>query len=360
MRITDIMMAFPTLLLAMALVAILKPSVGIIIGVIGLVYWTWIARVIYGQVLVLREREFVTAATALGTPRRRILFRHILPHLVPTIIVWGTLGIATNVMLEASLSYLGIGVQPPIPSWGGMIQQGQAYYRTAPWLVVVPGLAIMVTVFAFNLLGDGLRDALDPMQRERRLPCGVSSCAVCCWWCLSCWASRLITFILIYYLPADPARMYAGPSATVETVARIRHELGLDLPLWQQYVNYIGNVLQGDLGFSYRKQEPVLQLILSRLPYTFALIAAGIFVELAMGLPIGIASAVARGRWPDRAGMFVALLGVSAPAFWLGLMLLYLFAYQIPIFPLGGATEPLSIVLPAITAGLAARPGTRA
>ncbi len=161
-----------------------------------------------------------------------------------------------------------------------------------------------------------------------------------------------ITFVLIYYLPADPARMYAGPSATVATVARIRHELGLDLPLWQQYVNYIGNVLQGDLGFSYRKQEPVLQLILSRLPYTFALIAAGIFVELALGLPIGIASAVARGRWPDRAGMFVALLGVSAPAFWLGLMLLYLFAYQIPIFPLGGATEPLSIVLPAITAGL--------
>ena len=167
MRITDIMMAFPTLLLAMALVAILKPSVVIIIGVIGLVYWTWIARVIYGQVLVLREREFVTAATALGTPPRRILFRHIVPHLVPTIIVWGSLGIATNVMLEASMSYLGIGVQPPIPSWGNMIQQGQAYYRTAPWLVVVPGLAIMVTVFAFNLLGDGLRDALDPMQRGK-------------------------------------------------------------------------------------------------------------------------------------------------------------------------------------------------
>jgi peptide/nickel transport system permease protein len=167
MRVTDVMMAFPTLLLAMALVAILKPSVGIIIAVIGLVYWTWIARVIYGQMLALREREFVTAATALGTPRRRILLRHILPHLAPTVIVWATLGIATNVMLEASLSYLGIGVQPPTPSWGGMIQQGQAYYRTAPWLVMAPGVAIMVTVFAFNLLGDGLRDALDPMQRGR-------------------------------------------------------------------------------------------------------------------------------------------------------------------------------------------------
>lgn len=165
MRFTEMMLAFPMLLLAMALVAILKPSIWIIILVIGLVYWTWIARVIYGQVVSLRERDFVTAARAVGVPRGRTLFRHILPQLIPTIIVWGTLGIATNVMLEASLSYLGIGVQPPTPSWGGMIQQGQSYYRTAPWLVIFPGLAILITVFAFNLLGDGLRDALDPTQR---------------------------------------------------------------------------------------------------------------------------------------------------------------------------------------------------
>ena len=165
MRFTDVMMAFPTLLLAMTLVAILKPSLWIIILVIGAVYWTWIARVVYGQVLALRERDFVTATRALGAGRLFILVRHILPQLVPTIIVWGTLGIATNVMLEASLSYLGIGVQPPTPSWGGMIQQGQSYYRTAPWMVIFPGLAIMLTVFAFNLLGDGLRDALDPTQR---------------------------------------------------------------------------------------------------------------------------------------------------------------------------------------------------
>lgn len=165
MRFTDMMMAFPTLLLAMTLVAILKPSIWIIILVIGAVYWTWIARVIYGQVLSLRERDFVTAARALGAGRVFALIRHILPQLFPTIIVWGTLGIATNVTLEASLSYLGIGVQPPTPSWGGMIQQGQSFYRTAPWLVIFPGLAIMLTVFAFNLFGDGLRDALDPTQR---------------------------------------------------------------------------------------------------------------------------------------------------------------------------------------------------
>ena len=167
MRFTDVMMAFPTLLLAMTLVAILKPSVWIIIVVIGVVYWTWIARVVYGQVVALRDRDFVTATRALGAGRLFILVHHILPQLIPTLIVWGTLGIATNVMLEASLSYLGIGVQPPTPSWGGMIQQGQSFYRTAPWLVFFPGMAIMLTVFAFNLLGDGLRDALDPTLRGR-------------------------------------------------------------------------------------------------------------------------------------------------------------------------------------------------
>ncbi len=166
MRFTDVMMAFPTLLLAIALVAVLRPSMWIIIVVIGVVYWTWIARVVYGQVKTLKRRDFVLAAEALGARKVRILFRHILPHLVSTVIVWGTLGIATNVMLEASLSYLGIGVQPPTPSWGQMIQQGQPFYRSSPWMVIYPGLAIMLTVFAFNLVGDGLRDALDPVQRR--------------------------------------------------------------------------------------------------------------------------------------------------------------------------------------------------
>jgi peptide/nickel transport system permease protein len=165
MRFTDVMLAFPTLLLATALVAVLKPSLTIIIVVIGVVYWTGLARVVHAQVLRLREQDFVTAAKCIGVPTGRILFRHILPHLVGTAIVWGTLGIATNVMLEASLSYLGIGVQPPTPSWGRMISEGQTYYRSAPWLILFPGIAIMLTVLGFNMLGDGLRDALDPYQR---------------------------------------------------------------------------------------------------------------------------------------------------------------------------------------------------
>ena len=162
----------------------------------------------------------------------------------------------------------------------------------------------------------------------------------------------IITFLLIYYLPADPARMYAGPSATVATVDRIRHELGLDLPLWEQYLRYMQRVLSGDLGFSYRKQIAVTTLLLNRIPYTLALIFGGIFVELLIGLPVGLASAVGRGQWIDRAGMFIALIGVSAPPFWLGLLLLYWLGYLIPLFPLGGTGSLAHLVLPSLTAGL--------
>lgn len=162
----------------------------------------------------------------------------------------------------------------------------------------------------------------------------------------------LLTFVLIYYLPADPARMYAGPSATADTVARIRQELGLDQPFWVQYVRYVERLLHGDLGFSYRKQVAVTELLLSRLPYTLALIAGGVFVELLVGLTVGITSAIGRGRWMDRLGMFIALLGVSTPPFWLGLLLLYGFGYLIPIFPLSGAGTPLHLVLPAFAAGM--------
>jgi peptide/nickel transport system permease protein len=166
MRLTDVMMAFPVLLLAIALVAVLKPSLWIVIGVIAFVYWTPIARIVHGQVLTIKEREFVEAARAVGAGQWRIVLRHVLPHLVPVIIVYTTLGIATNVLFEAALSFLGVGVQPPTPSWGAMISDGQNYYRSAPWLVLYPGLAIMLTVLGFSLLGDGLRDALDPAWKD--------------------------------------------------------------------------------------------------------------------------------------------------------------------------------------------------
>lgn len=162
----------------------------------------------------------------------------------------------------------------------------------------------------------------------------------------------LITFILIYYLPADPARMYAGPNASVETVARIREQLGLNDPLWKQYFRYVGRAVQGDLGFSYDLQMPVLQAILARFPYTLQLIFGGILVELLIGVPVGILSAVRQYSWWDRVGMVIALLGVSTPPFWLGLLLLFWFSFKLPIFPLGGVGTPAHLILPALTAGL--------
>jgi peptide/nickel transport system permease protein len=162
----------------------------------------------------------------------------------------------------------------------------------------------------------------------------------------------VITFLLVYYLPADPARMYAGPSATVATVTRIRHELGLDQPFWVQYTTYLGRVLHGDLGFSYRKQIAVTDLIVSRFPFTLALIVGGVMFELIIGIPVGIISALWRGQWIDRLGMMVALLGVSAPPFWLGLLLLFWLGFVIPIFPLGGPGGLDHLFLPALTAGL--------
>ncbi|MGQ0564397.1 MAG: ABC transporter permease [Gemmobacter sp.] len=167
MRFTDLMMAFPALLLAICLAAILSPSLWIVAMVIALVNWVQVARVVYTETTSLAERDFIAAERTLGAGTGRILFRHILPHLVPTIIVWGTLGISTSVLLEATLSFLGVGVQPPTPSWGNIVFENQTYFQSAPWLVFLPGAAILVLALAFNLVGDALRDILDPTQRGR-------------------------------------------------------------------------------------------------------------------------------------------------------------------------------------------------
>ncbi len=167
MRFTDLMMAFPALLLAICLAAIFTPSLWIVAMVIALVNWVQIARVIYTETTALAAREYIEAARALGAAWPRVLFLHILPHLIPTMLVWATLGIAATVLLEATLSFLGIGVQPPTPSWGGIIFESQSYFLSAPWLVFFPGVSIMVLALSFNLVGDALRDVLDPTQRGR-------------------------------------------------------------------------------------------------------------------------------------------------------------------------------------------------
>lgn len=167
MRFTDLMMAFPALLLAIVLAALFQPSLWIVAMVIAMVNWVQVARVVYTETRSLAERDFVEAEWGIGAGRLRILFKHIAPHLVSTVVVWGTLGIATTVLLEATLSYLGVGVQPPTASWGNIIFENQTYFTTAPWLVFFPGIAIVMLALSFNLVGDALRDILDPTQKGR-------------------------------------------------------------------------------------------------------------------------------------------------------------------------------------------------
>lgn len=167
MRSTDLVMAFPAVLLALTIAALRGPSLGLVIMVIALINWGPIARVIYAETTSLAEREFIAAERAIGAGTGRILFKHLLPHLLPLIIVWGTLGISTTVLFEALLSYLGFGVQPPNPSWGNIVFDGQTYFQTAPWLVFFPGFAVALLALAVNLFGDALRDLLDPTLRGR-------------------------------------------------------------------------------------------------------------------------------------------------------------------------------------------------
>jgi peptide/nickel transport system permease protein len=167
MRFTDLMMAFPALLLAIVLAAIFKPSLWIVALVIALVNWVQVARIMYTETVSLAERDFIEAERSLGASRTRLLVKHIAPHLLSSVIVFGTLGISTTVLLEATLSYLGIGVQPPTPSWGNIIFENQTYFATAPWLVFFPGLAIIILALAFNLVGDALREILDPTMKGR-------------------------------------------------------------------------------------------------------------------------------------------------------------------------------------------------
>ncbi len=161
MRLADVTLAFPSLLLLIAIAAAVTPSLPVVFVVIGLVGWASMARLVRGQVLVLRGLEYVQAARALGARDSRILARHLLPGVLPPVIVAATLGVGGAIMAEAALSFVGLGAQPPTPSWGAMVADGRDLLRVAPWVSLVPGLAIGLTVLGINLLGDGLRDALE-------------------------------------------------------------------------------------------------------------------------------------------------------------------------------------------------------
>lgn len=167
MRICDILLAFPGILLAIAMVAVLGPSVNNVILALCVGGWVGYARLARGQVLKIREMEYVTAAKALGARSPRVILRHVLPNVINPVIVMATLGLAGAILAEASLSFLGLGVQPPTPSWGAMLTSGRQYLGIANHLAIFPGAAIMLAVMGLNFLGDGLIDALDPKYRKR-------------------------------------------------------------------------------------------------------------------------------------------------------------------------------------------------
>jgi peptide/nickel transport system permease protein len=166
MRFVDIMLCFPTFFLILAVIAFLDPSIWNIMIVIGITSWMGVARLVRAEFLSLREREFVLAARAVGAGDLRLIFRHMLPNALSPVLVSATLGVAGAILTESALSFLGIGVQPPTPSWGNMLIAGKQTLGYAWWLSVFPGLAILVTVLGYNLLGEGIRDALDPRLKD--------------------------------------------------------------------------------------------------------------------------------------------------------------------------------------------------
>ncbi len=169
MRLTDVVMAFPALVLGIGIVAVFQaPGLDKVVLVLVLLGWTTIARVVRGEVLALKERDFVVAARALGVRDAALVRRYLLPNLMAPLLVAATIGVAGNIVAEAGLSFLGLGAQPPTISWGAMLAEGQAFLTTSPWVAVFPGVALMLAVLGVNLLGDGLRDVLDPRLRGSR------------------------------------------------------------------------------------------------------------------------------------------------------------------------------------------------
>lgn len=162
MRITDAMMSFPLFFFLLTVLALLGSSIANIVAVIALTSWMNVARIVRAEVLRIKQMQFVEAARALGSSPLRVLFRHVLPHCLSSVVVSATLGVGSAILTESALSYLGLGVTPPAPSWGNMLNSGRSHIWTAPHLVLFPGAMIFITVLAYNALGDGLRDALDP------------------------------------------------------------------------------------------------------------------------------------------------------------------------------------------------------
>ena len=353
----DVIWAFPVLLLGIALgtalavgglkigpLDIAGGSLWIPILIIGVVYVPYMARPIRGEVLALREKEFVEAAVAQGAGPLRVMFGELLPNLVSTIIVFFTLNIANNMLLEAALSFLGAGVQPPNSSWGTMIADGYQNIYTAPLLTIVPGVMILLTVLSLNVFGDGLRDALDPSEvrqdprwtpsRRARLMARfiarrlVGMVAVL-------FAVSVLVFLIFNVIPnSDPAQRIAGKNANPRADRQHRtRNWGFDQSLPVQYLTMMKKIFTGDL-ISYASSQNVDEQIVEGLPATFSLCIGAAVIWMFFGDPLRLPLRRPRRRkFTDRALTILSLVGISMPVFWLAAILLYYLTFKTEIFP---------------------------
>ncbi len=351
-RILDVIWAYPVILLGVALgtalslgglhlgpIEIDSDSKLIPVIIIAVVYVPYMARPLRGQVLALREKEFVEAARAQGASSLRIMASEILPNLASTIVVFVPLMVANAILLEAALSFVGAGVRPPEPTWGTMISEGVNSIITAPHLTIVPGVMLVLTVLSLNVFGDGVRDALDPRARLRMELLGpMARFAVrrLASMFFVLFAISVLTFTIFTLIPGgDPAVRMAGRNANNEQIAAIRKDFGFDQPAYVQYGRLMEQVFTGELE-SYSSRLNVLDEIVKGIPRTFSLAIGAAILWMFFAVALGLITALLAGRFADRLLTVVALIGVSMPVFWVGALMNYYLGFKAGLFPNGG------------------------
>ena len=392
-RLMDTVLSFPYLLVGIATASVFGPSVPLVVIIIAFFSWGTIGRIVRGQTISQKEREYVEAARSMGASDLRIMFVDILPNLLSPVIVLATLLIPTAIVFESSLSFLGVGVQPPTPSWGNMISDAQGSGLQNWWFWVFPSAALLVTTLGFNLLGElgsrrarpahgkDLRDPApevtpraDPTRAARGTTRGSARGRGMTRFLIrrtlqgifTLWVIVSLVFVLYFVAPHDPARLIAGRTVTPGLLRLIREQLGLTQPLWKQYLGFFGRLLHGNLGESYFTHQPVTKIIAQAVPVDISLAAGAGVIWLTLGLSVGILAARRpRSVW-DRSATIFVLTGISFPTFILGLLLLYLLffiltTHGISLFPGPGSYTPFTrnplewahdLILPWITLAL--------
>ena len=365
MRVLDFLLAIPAILLAMVIIAILGPGSFNAMLAVGVVSIPSFARLTRASTLSLKERSVVVATRALGVGPAYLMFRTILLNALTPIVVQVAVTAAVAMLLEAALSFLGLGTQPPTPSWGSMLNTGRSFLHQAPWYGLFPGIVITLSVLSLECPGRCAPGARRPRRRWPRRRRGARSLMA------RYVLLRLIqllpvlflasvgVWLMIYLIPGDPTIALLGADVTPEQLARARTLMGLDRPLPVQYALWLGRVVRGNLGVSYLNGLPVTTMLAQRIPVTLQLTLASLVVALAIAAPFGIVSAVRPRSWIARWVTGYNALAMAVPTFWLGILLVLCFGLWLRWLPTSGYVpfwqEPARavrfLILPAFTLG---------